>query len=299
MMPVLLNPWESAGLPDEESRAEQPRTAQFLAPEGFNPSDLMTRVIFGGLNARNADRDALHSFKEMEAAGADRGDIWRATGWYRGVDKKPRFEISDDEAELIPGGKTAAAAINHPKLFEHYPELRNVAVVWRSDLPQGSASYRAASAGRPETIEISSNGTTNLRLATLLHELDHAVQERELFAPGTSQPRMQQLIKKLGGVGPRRITDAQDAYEATAGEVQADNVENRWPMTRAARRATPPWETQSIPDDQQIILRREDGMPLPFAPRRTPVSNWRGFTVPGLSAPGLPIPPPTPPIFFE
>jgi hypothetical protein len=43
------------------------------------------------------------------------------------------------------------------------------------------------------------------------------------------------------------------AYHHTAGEVEARNVENRLRLTPEQRRATPPWETQDVPDTDQIV----------------------------------------------
>ncbi len=55
MLPILPNPWELAGLPDEDVPPGQPRTAQFLAPEGFRPGDLASPVLYLGQRARTAD----------------------------------------------------------------------------------------------------------------------------------------------------------------------------------------------------------------------------------------------------
>lgn len=49
----------------------------------------------------------------------------------------------------------------------------------------------------------------------------------------------------------------QRAYRALAGETEARNVEYRSRFTPEERRSRPPWETQDVPDDQQII--RFDG----------------------------------------
>jgi hypothetical protein len=43
------------------------------------------------------------------------------------------------------------------------------------------------------------------------------------------------------------------AYRHHAGETEARNVQSRMNMNAAERRATPPWETQDVPDDQQIV----------------------------------------------
>lgn len=43
------------------------------------------------------------------------------------------------------------------------------------------------------------------------------------------------------------------AYRRIAGETEARNVQRRQKFNAANRRATPPWETQDVPDDQQIV----------------------------------------------
>lgn len=44
-----------------------------------------------------------------------------------------------------------------------------------------------------------------------------------------------------------------EAYERTAGEVEARNVQTRRDLTPIERRASPPWQTQSVPDERQIV----------------------------------------------
>lgn len=107
--------------------------------------------------------------------------------------------------------------------------------------------------------------------STLLHELQHSVQEREGFARGSSgsgvnlapyRDEIMQLALKesrdngtpLGDAMARIELEYQSKlYNRTAGEVEARNVQTRrdWPMEQ--RRATPPWETEDVPRDQQIV----------------------------------------------
>lgn len=54
-------------------------------------------------------------------------------------------------------------------------------------------------------------------------------------------------------------TIAHNRYRRTAGEVEARNVERRANMSDEQRRAKPPWETQDIPDVDQIL--RQYGEP--------------------------------------
>lgn len=46
---------------------------------------------------------------------------------------------------------------------------------------------------------------------------------------------------------------AQDMYRRLAGEVEARNVQTRRDMSMPERMALPPWATQDVPDDQQIV----------------------------------------------
>lgn len=50
---------------------------------------------FAGENAKTADLDALSRAMDMEKQGHDAEDIRQNTGWFRGMDKKWRFEIDD------------------------------------------------------------------------------------------------------------------------------------------------------------------------------------------------------------
>lgn len=67
------------------------------------PSDPKNTLnVFAGPTAKTADHAALKQAREMAAAGADRGDIWRETGWFVGQDGKWRFEIDDSQAQFRP-----------------------------------------------------------------------------------------------------------------------------------------------------------------------------------------------------
>lgn len=68
----------------------------------------------------------------------------------------------------------------------------------------------------------------------------------------------QQLLGRLpadmSGIA-KRLSDtiAHNRYRRTAGEVEARNVERRSMMSDEQRRAKPPWQTQDIPDPEQIL----------------------------------------------
>lgn len=118
------------------------------------------------------------------------------------------------------------------------------------------------------------------------HEAQHNIQSREGFAPGTSPFTVMGELDELGSPEYRQLyedvfinlkygqgddptfraalakldemkhQEMMDGYRRTAGEVEARNVASRLNMTAADRRATAPWLTQDVPDDQQIVRYR-------------------------------------------
>lgn len=242
-----------------------------------------TLGIFGGRNAVTADQQALKLAEDMAGKGASRDDIWNKTGWFQGVDGKWRFEIPDDKAALT--GKRYMNAVlekdmTHPEAFAAYPDTKSIGMLY-GERPNSAAYYN----GPPEKIGVSSL-VPPANPSHHLHELQHAIQWREGFAPGSSpklerqlapetgnkvveQLRTAILAGEYGGPGDKAFTEAarnllalerqhggqqaMDTYKKVAGEVESRNVQSRMNMTPEERRATPPWKTQDVPDEQQIV----------------------------------------------
>ncbi len=59
------------------------------------------RFSFAGPKAETADKYALDTAQQRLAAGEDADKVRQATGWFKGVDDKWRFEINDSDAKLI------------------------------------------------------------------------------------------------------------------------------------------------------------------------------------------------------
>lgn len=163
-----------------------------------------SRAILAGIrsmnNMKGEAKDALKgrfaTAKIMEAAGDSPAAIWAQTGWYKGVEGKWRYEILDTDTKFVNGydwedfppdrPMMLDDVLDHPELFKAIPSLLDITVTKDSNMPAGSGSYNA----RTDEIhvgDISLQGTeedNTLALQTLLHEVQHAVQEREGFAKG-------------------------------------------------------------------------------------------------------------------
>jgi hypothetical protein len=127
------------------------------------------------------------------------------------------------------------------------------------DAKINSGSYQ------PDTgnMRLSPYSDTNMQLPIALHEVQHAVQHIEGFAPGTNPGAMvphaaQEVINRMKSSGDPVDLDlinsaAKEAYMRHAGEVEARNVQTRMPMTPYQRSIVPPWATEDRAPGVQIV----------------------------------------------
>lgn len=139
--------------------------------------------MFAGPRAVGADMQMLAQAKEMAGYGIHPNDIWFKTGWFQGADGMWRFEIPDigmthdlNLAKYTTSTpRTVGDAVRHPDLFNAYPDLANLEF---AATPRGGGLYT----GNMITVGMQSPDPRG----TILHELQHGVQEREGFAPGAN-----------------------------------------------------------------------------------------------------------------
>lgn len=192
------------------------------------------------------------------------------------------------EAVTQPG-----ETLEHPLLYAAYPEMRNIPMegVARSQLPSGGVfDPGLIMPGDLFKAQIAAQGPTPERARQVaLHELQHATQFKENHARG-SNPEIAPSVMNMSDPGIReamvdfenvkRALDRKDldhtteqrlldeyfriggylkqagqteGYRRSAGETEARNVEKRARMTPEQLRNRPPWETQDVPDAQQIL----------------------------------------------
>lgn len=158
------------------------------------PSPSAVRV-FGGESAQGVGNQ-MRRAREYLRMGYSPENVHQMTGVFRGPDGQLRFEINDAPAALrtenlrpISGGSyvvpmasdnlTVGQVLNHPELFQRYPQLANTPLrstgfnfnIRGAYDPEGNQMFLAG--GKPEDM-----------LSTLLHEIQHNVQNIERFAQG-------------------------------------------------------------------------------------------------------------------
>ena len=173
----------------------------------FNSRKSDIRFMFAGeKGAAEADKaeektyrmENLDVAKQMEKAKKEAKVIKMATGWEKGVDGKWRYEMPDakikdtidvgggnivkrfEEDMLWTDGKLEDA-VDAPKLFEAYPQLKNIKIhtdAVMNDMPS-NGEYN------PQTKTITIHADELKYLNSILnHEIQHVIQREEGFAHG-------------------------------------------------------------------------------------------------------------------
>ena len=244
-----------------------------------------TRTLyqFAGPMAETADRLQLSNAEQMLSEGKDAEEIRKETGWFKGVDGKWRFEISDKDAKLKvdmkPFSKEDINELNknfnimaasteekgflfsekerneareknreifqknglenmiyyaedillHEKLFSAYPNLKNVIVRFETDSSYAGSYYEYVI-----KVNIQENNTPEKLRKTLLHELQHAIQEEENFARGGNPSEYVVYNSDIDILEEERLSLAR-----TIQEMEESGGEGRYgsKLTNAYRRA--------------------------------------------------------------
>ena len=234
--------------------------------EHQNESSEQYSQIIGETGAQRLDAqegvttrmDNLNVARQMEKDGKSTRNLWLATGWMRGKDHKWRYEIPDgkiklsklkeyrkvtdeidaiykkidDDPNYIPSSREEEI-INYnihidnffdaPELFNAYPQLRDI-VTFFSDLGDAAAMYFPG----PRIIEIDRNINSAKELkVSIIHELQHAVQEIEGFATGwgydeNKDAKYVKADKKiqtiLGSINPDTLQKISNIFSADDAE---------------------------------------------------------------------------------
>jgi hypothetical protein len=276
--------------------------------------------MFAGQGAATADSFLLATAeKRVGIYGHDPERVRLDTGWFRGADRKWRFEIVDADAKFKPDWEqykeTPAAlydVLSHPKLEAAYPALNRFGVFLEVDPSYGqegefNGRYFVAK-GRNEADALSA----------LLHEIQHAIQREEGFAVGGNPEMflggvelsnaMQVEFSRGEAAEIQRKADAAleegrnkdavslqlqatnmaafQAYRRLYGEVEARNVQIRQALSGHERAWNkPPLTTQDVePGDVIVTFNGEDMLNAP-PPANTGAATPPTITVDGAERP--------------
>lgn len=122
---------------------------------GYNPNNTETSYLFAGENAFDVPKGKLNEARQMRLYGENNEDIRKATGWFKGVDGKYRYEIPDGkvkdtaiydviEDELGLNDSKYRYRLGDmyeaPELYKNYPNIANAQVVFEP-LPTDYSGY--------------------------------------------------------------------------------------------------------------------------------------------------------------
>jgi hypothetical protein len=234
-----------------------------MIPFDFSPKDMAAGMLFGGPKAKG---------------------FGAATGKFSNLmDKKTRFEISDEPMKMKPNYQELAGVprklsdyIDHPELFKNYPGLDKTPVFVSVDPSHksGVGSYSAGNYVRGIDVKAPSVASAE---DTLIHEIQHAIQEKEGFARGGNPDQFmsRELVdkfhslwdrfeKKPYSLSPEEYREMNNLrssvesmgrrqYMRLAGEIEARDAAFRRLYTPYERRTIPPYSSQNIPINEAIV----------------------------------------------
>ena len=153
-------------------------------------SDGGKRHSLAGQYSQTAKLNSLSGAVRMNENGTPMDTIRARTGWWLGKDGKWRYEIDDSALSFDRNGYTDNAVYladyaRHDKLFAAYPWLKGVKLKI-VDVIAGNENLNGLYNHHNDTIYLKDGRTDKQMKSTLLHELQHVIQEYEGFATGAN-----------------------------------------------------------------------------------------------------------------
>jgi len=168
------------------------------------------------LIGKNAQLSATVKFnlniaEEMDKNKMSAKDIRLATGWEKGLDGKWRYEIPDGKfkdldindlkREIQSNGTVIRSAklsdvFDAPELYEAYPEAKDIKVSF-ADLAKNNLGSFSISENKIRVNKDLYNNNRPEADLTMLHEIQHYVQEKEFFESGANQANAPLMMKYI------------------------------------------------------------------------------------------------------
>ena len=202
----VKNKFENAYRQDYQENRNIQNKYSFVGEKGLN------NAIYQDSGYIQVER-GLNRAKQMREKGIDNETIRQTTGWFQDKNKDWKFEISDKNMKLKDNIKIKentsyklGDVIEHDNLFVMYPELKNYKVSFE-DI---STSGKIKLSNNEIKINNKSIKSKTKVEGTLIHEIQHAIQNIENFEGGRTSKR-----SKL-------------AYYRSLGEIEASDTKKRF-----------------------------------------------------------------------
>lgn len=160
-------------------------------------------AMYMGAKALNAPLDMMGMGKKMLSEGVDPADVKRMTGVEVDLLGNPIWEISDSQAKLLPfkgiKGNTVSDIMKHDRLMKHYPDLGGVKVIPSGKISDMYGTGGASYSPYDDAITIDQGlleKPTSDTISVLLHELQHAIQNRENLPTGANPKNISRQLQK-------------------------------------------------------------------------------------------------------
>jgi hypothetical protein len=218
-------------------------TAKALAPkagqmaENYMVRQGMIQPIMIGPSAATYNPQSAFEAAKMLKQGVPEAEVFKATGTTKGLDNVFRQEITDENALIKGTGNfgdiyeqrkaaygvttpTVEEVFRHPELFAAYPQLKGNQVMLLPATSKNNASYSPTEG----IIRVNPNLTADQATSSILHELQHGVQEIEGFNKGTDAAVILKNLQKQQDDIDTRLTEANRALSKAVGTDQYETL---------------------------------------------------------------------------
>lgn len=250
------------------------------------------RGAFIGPKSKLWDKNSEQAAINMELNGFHPREIWKSTGTWRGPDGNLRQEISDANAAFknveIPISATPSEqflykpskgipldeAISHPELMSAYDSARRIEIT-RTETPYDGAEFYLSKRGRPNIsigsqkkevaypgmfgskpriVNVSESPSSDEKIRTLMHEVQHYIQAKEGFSAGGNENMFySSIIDPVSGMRIPPPISPRDSYLRLAGEAEARAVAARARLTSSQRIGLFPEDSYDVPINDLIF----------------------------------------------
>ena len=178
-------------------------------------------------SAAKEDKEKVLAYKKKVLRRMDlRNDVLNNTAT---AEEKREYNDIEKYISEYETSKKLDDYVTHPKLFEAYPQLKDVRLYFDILVPNTAAKYY------PESNKIMINAARSYKeqKQSVIHEIQHIIQGIEGFAGGSS---MEHWLTK--GADKRTAT-AYNNYIDTAGEIEARDSASRHNLNAEQRKKHP------------------------------------------------------------